>query len=213
MTAHRVLVFLRHGETVGQSSIRYFGSTDVPLSHQGREQMHCAANAAAAYRPQRVYTSNLVRTRAAAAIVAPGIPAVALPDLNEIHFGDWEGLTREEIAHRYPELYRRWLQLGDHFQYPNGECRSHFRQRVVGAVQTLLRDNSSALLVLTHRGVISRALMYLLPAHHALIDSLEIALGSIHVVATRNRTEWEPVTLDDTRHLAPRPPYRSEAER
>jgi broad specificity phosphatase PhoE len=36
------LVLVRHGETVGHSSIRYYGRTDVALSDLGRRQMRAA---------------------------------------------------------------------------------------------------------------------------------------------------------------------------
>ena len=43
------LVIVRHGETVGNSSIRYYGRTDVALSELGRRQM-CATRKALAQR-------------------------------------------------------------------------------------------------------------------------------------------------------------------
>src|SRR5712692_967615 len=36
------LIVVRHGETVGNSSIRYYGRTDVALSDLGRAQMRAA---------------------------------------------------------------------------------------------------------------------------------------------------------------------------
>ena len=43
------LCIVRHGETAGQSSIRYYGSTDVPLSRLGEEQMRRARSLMSRY--------------------------------------------------------------------------------------------------------------------------------------------------------------------
>ncbi len=43
MSALTRLVMVRHGETEGQSSARYYGATDVALSDTGRQQVRAAA--------------------------------------------------------------------------------------------------------------------------------------------------------------------------
>src|SRR5690349_823755 len=95
--ATRRLVLVRHGETVGQSSIRYYGSTDIALNDAGLDQMRWVRALLARERFDAVYTSKLQRTVQAARIIAPDLPARAVEGFNEICFGAWEGLTREEI--------------------------------------------------------------------------------------------------------------------
>ena len=58
----RRFVLVRHGETVGQSSIRYFGATDLPLSESGRRQMERVRVALAGESFDAAYTSELQRT-------------------------------------------------------------------------------------------------------------------------------------------------------
>jgi len=69
-TTNRI-VLVRHGETVGQSSIRYFGATDVALSQRGREQMREAALALPGNAFPLVVSSPLSRAWESARIVAP----------------------------------------------------------------------------------------------------------------------------------------------
>src|SRR6266436_6083215 len=109
-------------ETAGQSSIRYFGKTDVPLDDVGRRQMERVRVALAGEVFEAVYTSTLQRTVVAAQIIAPGVPAQALAGFDEIDFGRWEGLTREEIEARDPELCREWRSRGGDFAYPEGDA-------------------------------------------------------------------------------------------
>ena len=67
------LILVRHGETEGESSIRYHGITDVPLSEPGREQMRLAARAIERLRSDvdfgKVFSSPLVRASEGARII------------------------------------------------------------------------------------------------------------------------------------------------
>ena len=75
------LWLVRHGETVGGSSTRLYGSTDLALSDVGRRQMECVRAAVADVVFDRVITSPLQRSREAAAIVHPRPePAAAVID-------------------------------------------------------------------------------------------------------------------------------------
>ena len=61
MTPERRLWLVRHGETEGQSSIRYHGANDVPLSEVGRTQIRALLPLLAGVRPTMVAHSPLVR--------------------------------------------------------------------------------------------------------------------------------------------------------
>lgn len=193
MTVHRITL-VRHGETTGQSSIRYYGATDVPLSDSGEEQMRRVGAALGRARFDRVFSSTLRRSRDAAGIIAPGIATVAVPELDEIHFGRWEGWTREEIAARDPDLYARWQAAPHDFAYPGGDDRGVFAARVAGGLTRLLDEHAPGeWLMVLHRGVIAVALEHLLGA--ARPRRVEIALGSMHVVAS-NGDGWLAEQLD-----------------
>ncbi|MGH7863814.1 MAG: histidine phosphatase family protein, partial [Candidatus Binataceae bacterium] len=91
------LVLVRHGETVGESSIRYHGRTDVPLSDLGRRQMRAVRAALAGVSAPsgyaRVFTTPLSRARESAQIVAGHDRVVAIEQFREVDFGLFEGLT------------------------------------------------------------------------------------------------------------------------
>src|SRR5215469_4039295 len=94
----RRLVLVRHGETEGESSIRYHGRTDVPLSELGRAQLR-AVRATLRQRHQlakfeRVFSSPLVRATEGARLVAgENLKIITIEELVEIHFGRFEGLA------------------------------------------------------------------------------------------------------------------------
>ena len=221
MSAPMRLVLVRHGETVGHSSIRYYGRTDVALSDLGRRQMRAARewlaarDGASGFAP--VFTSPLVRATEAARIIAGrDAAAIAIEEFAEVDFGLFEGLTAEEIAARYPEEFRRWNvnRLAPDFVYPEGESRAAFVARVARGTARMLalwhdaraggRAGSNALIV-AHRGVIRAVVRQLTGVIEPHID-----LGSIHILeqesagADLRTARWRPVALDLTEHLAGR---------
>jgi probable phosphoglycerate mutase len=78
--------------------------------------------------------------------------------------GSWSGLTRDEIAERFPEAFTRWLDHGAGFD--DGETYEQLWERVVPALEQLAdRHPDEVVLVVTHGGP-SRVLQ----AHAAGID-------------------------------------------
>jgi broad specificity phosphatase PhoE len=197
------LILVRHGETEGESSIRYHGRTDVPLSELGRAQMRLAGRAIETRRGggsfARVFSSPLVRASEGARIVAgASAPLVTIDEFAEVHFGLFEGLTADEIRERYPEEFARWNadRLAPAYTYPAGESRANFTNRVERGLERMLtlctpRDND--VLLVAHRGVI-RAIVRKLTNHEPTVE-----LGSIHIL--RFDGGWHAEALDLIDHL------------
>ncbi len=196
------ITLVRHGETTGQSSIRYYGATDVPLSDTGRAQMQRVRDALVSERFDAVFSSRLQRSAEAARIIGAAHGAVTpVAAFDEVNFGHWEGWTREEIAARDPEHYRVWQNAGPTFCYPGGEARSDFHARVAAGLAALLSERSGqALLMVLHRGVIAILLAELLRLAAEERARLDIGLGSIHVVANAGGV-WRAEALDRIDHL------------
>ena len=200
------LILVRHGETEGQSSIRYHGRTDVALSDLGRVQMRAAREAIREHHGrlefQRVFTSPLVRASEGARLIAGEAASLSvLEDFVEVDFGLFEGLTAEEIRERYPDHYAQWNadRLAATYTYPGGESRAAFTERVIRGVEKMLRlwqpeagAASSALLV-AHRGVIRTTVQHL-TGHQPNVE-----LGSIQIIELDGG--WRPVTVDHVAHL------------
>jgi len=194
------LILVRHGETVGESSIRYHGVSDVELSEVGREQMRRVAGALAGEAFDAVYCSTLRRTVASARVVAPGLQPQALAGFDEINFGRWEGLTREEIEARDPELYRLWRSAPPDFTYPGGDSVRAFRARVAATWREVVPRAPHRVLVVAHRGVIVAILAATLGVDPAELHAWRIGLGSIHVLV-RNGAGWRAEQADAHTHL------------
>ena len=193
------LILIRHGETEGESSIRYHGATDVPLSELGREQMRRAAQAIAARRSEvnfgKVFSSPLVRASEGARIIAGTMASiVTIEEFAEVHFGLFEGLTADEIRERYPDQFAVWNadRLAPDYTYPEGESRANFAARVERGLERVLaiwtRGGDGDALLVAHRGVI-RAIVRKLTNRQP-----DVELGSIQILEFDGG--WRVVALD-----------------
>ena len=195
MTSERRLWLVRHGETEGQSSIRYHGSNDVPLSDAGREQIRALLPLLEGVAFERVVHSPLSRAAESAALLRDGLRLDARTlradeRLREICFGDAEGMTREEIAAAFPAFWDEY-ESGRTDAYPGGEPRARFAARVAAAVSELVADDwrSDALLV-AHRGIVKFAIMTLLGIEAAPPAAFGVDLGSVSVLR-RSGGRWQ----------------------
>jgi alpha-ribazole phosphatase/probable phosphoglycerate mutase len=132
------------------------------LSETGRKQMEQVAEYLKSEPISAVYTSPRSRAREGAKILAStvskGILAVA-EDLREIDFGDFEGLTYDEIAGRNPELYRIWMENPTEVLFPNGESFPEMRDRVLKAFDAIRRKHDGQTVVLVAHGGVNRTLL------------------------------------------------------
>ena len=102
----RRLVVVRHGETLDNASGVWQGHRDSELSPIGVAQAEKAAPALAAYDPEVVVTSDLLRAAVTAEQIgrATGLPVSVDPRLREVDVGEWQGLTSADVRLRDPEL-------------------------------------------------------------------------------------------------------------
>jgi len=204
-------VLVRHGDTVGESRIRFHGAGDVALSDAGFRQAREARVALPGDHFDRIVSSTLMRAWQTAFVLARGRPVQLEHDFREIHFGRWEGLTREEIMRRDPVLYADWQQGGDDFVFPEGEARLDFRHRVERGLERLMaRGDTESAIVVAHKGVV-RTLEVLAGER---LDAESPRLGGMECVSRGSDGRWRRVSLAAGRHARvaqPSSDSRSEA--
>ena len=118
-----VLHLVRHGETVWHAENRYAGVSDVALTLRGVEQAESLGRWAATAGLDAVYASTLSRAieTARPAASATGLQLRTDADLREVDFGLGEGLTRAEMAKRFPDELAAFLSRPAESPLPNGE--------------------------------------------------------------------------------------------
>jgi broad specificity phosphatase PhoE len=190
----RVLL-LRHGQTEGNRLGQLLGVTDLPLNREGRRQAHLLGAWLAGHDSiDGVYSSGLARAFETATILCAELgrlePHLIEPDLGEMNFGEAEGVLVGEIAAHFPHLapYIDYT-LPDHpdWQWPGGDYRVAFYQRVLDTVNRLAAQHRGQTVALvTHGGVITGYLHWL--ARQVLGFSLDFHVDNCSITELR----WHP---------------------
>lgn len=119
------LWLIRHGPTHAKGMT---GWTDLPADLSDHTRI--ARLRTALPRHFRLLSSDLIRTRATARVLAPNAPLWKMPGLREINFGAWEGRTAAQIEATDADLARRyWSDPGDHAP-KGGESWNGFSARI-----------------------------------------------------------------------------------
>ena len=108
------IFFIRHAET--EMAGRYCGHSDPELNAQGRAQLTKLTQLLSAEPLDAVYSSDLRRAKSTAQSIAAArhIPLVLRPALREIDFGDWEGMSWEQIQQLDPDFAQEWMAAYPH---------------------------------------------------------------------------------------------------
>ena len=151
------LILVRHGETDWNVRGIYQGQADPPLNARGETQAREAAERLQAMevRPAAIYASPLRRAWQTAEIIAAALPPAPLraePRLMEIHLGAWQERHVDEIARRWPEIFRQWEENPWRTRPPGGETLAEVQQRVDAAIDDILaRHPRDTVIVVAHR--------------------------------------------------------------
>jgi len=199
------LICVRHGRTAWNADKRFQGHTDVPLDDEGRAQ---AAALAALLRDQRIdiaVSSDLARAVETARIVlgARAIPLRLDPAWREMQFGDWEGLTWEQILAANPHLAQTDLTSVKSYTPGGGETFDDLTARIARAVErvTAKTPPEGTALIATHAGPLHALLSVLLGDAERAALRVRFMTASI----TRFRREngvWRLTRLNQTARAA-----------
>jgi broad specificity phosphatase PhoE len=194
--------FVRHGQSVSNLARRWEGHGDSPLTQLGKRQASLLGQRLRRGRFTHVLTSDL--KRAAETARATGFPCETHAALREIDVGRWGGLTREELAARYPEEVEA-IANGQDIPRGGGESFAAFSARVgsaIGALRARLAPGDHALVV-CHGAFIATALAGVLglgnPLRWALAHVSNTSLTGISFTSAGARLH----VFNDTLHLFP----------
>lgn len=148
-----ILVFVRHGESEGNKGGRFNGSLDFPLTDKGREQAKKTAEYLDKYKFDIAYTSDLLRAKETARIIAKrqNIDLIEDTGLREINGGDFEGQLFEDLAVKFPVEFSIWLNDLANCQCPNGESIKELFERFNAKIKEIAENNKDkTILIGTH---------------------------------------------------------------
>jgi broad specificity phosphatase PhoE len=150
---HRLLL-LRHGETEWSRSGRHTSRTDLELTETGREQAKVSAEALAELKLDNPIVISSPRRRALDTAELAGLTVDDVsPLLAEWDYGDYEGLTTDEIREKVPD----WLVWTHGCQ--GGESVEQVSERADRAVALALQHMESRDVLFVGHGHFSRAVI------------------------------------------------------
>jgi broad specificity phosphatase PhoE len=182
-------VLIRHGQSTWNREHRIQGQLDPPLSELGRRQATLLGARLGERRFAGLYASDLKRAFETAEVVGAAVHLEPEPrsSLREVFLGEWEGLTTEEIAARYPEAWASWVEDPDWDVVPGGEGEAAFDRRVAAALDDILRLHPQGdVLVVTHGGVIQVALHHIVGTPSRGLFPFKIQNASITLIERRD---------------------------
>jgi probable phosphoglycerate mutase len=159
-------VFLiRHGATRLSAEDRFTGSTDVPLSEEGRHQVEHLARRLADDEITAVYSSPLTRTvQTATLLAAPhALTPIWRDGLREIHHGRWDEMRRADVEAQFPEEYAAWEVDPFTFAPEGGESGVSVLARALPVIREIVVSHvGQNVIVVSHKATIRLLLSSLL---------------------------------------------------
>ncbi len=186
MTTRGEMVLVRHGQSQWNLENRFTGWTDIPLSEAGEAEARHAGELLKDYRFDHAFTSALIRAQETLRIILDVTGQADLPierdaALNERHYGDLQGLNKDETALKFGReqvhLWRRSYDVAP----PNGESLKDTRARVLpyydAHILPLLQQGKKVLVV-AHGNSLRALVMMLDNISERDIPDLNIPTGA-----------------------------------
>ena len=138
------LLFVRHGQSIGNANKAFLGHTDLDLSPLGYKQAECTANYLKSIHIDCIHSSDLKRAHNTGKAYADmvGLPINDNPDLREIYAGDWENETFDNLEIKYPKSFVEVWRNNIGLAHPdNGESVAELLDRVFKAIEKIAIEN------------------------------------------------------------------------
>lgn len=184
MTKTRIHL-LRHGAITGSGEHRYNGQTDVTLSPRGLGQYQLLADRLADRPIAACYSSDLKRCAEGARILCArrGIEPVLKTELRELSFGNWEGMTWDELAERYPDQWQARMNDFVGYRVPGGENLQDLQNRLMPVMEQLIgRHRGEEIIVVGHGGTNRVILLSALGAPLSSMFRIEQDFGCLNII-------------------------------
>lgn len=153
------IIFIRHGQSLGNASRIFLGHTDLDLSELGYIQAEATAKYLEKEKIDIIYSSDLKRA------VNTAIPHAKMrnlvvntsKNLREMYVGAWENMKFVDIIDKWGrEMYEKnWFAGFGTFSFPDGESIQSGGKRFYNEVLRISKENiGKTVLISAHAAVI-----------------------------------------------------------
>ena len=183
------LILVRHALTVDNQKSRLSGHIDSSISEEGKEQIDKITNYLKDFDIDKIYTTTSSRTKDTVKKLSElkSIEIIEKESLKEISFGDFEGLTFDEIKDKYPKEFQDMIEKGYEYKYPNGESLIDSYNRVCIELDNIISNNDNrTILICSHGGTIRNIITYLISNSYKYHWNFKIDNGSVTILEVQD---------------------------
>ena len=183
------LILVRHALTVDNQKSRLSGHIDSSISEEGKEQIDKITNYLKDFDIDKIYTTTSSRTKDTVKKLSElkSIEIIEKESLIEISFGDFEGLTFDEIKDKYPKEFQDMIEKGYEYKYPNGESLIDSYNRVCIELDNIISNNDDrTILICSHGGTIRNIITYLISNSYKYHWNFKIDNGSVTILEVQD---------------------------
>lgn len=152
------IFLIRHGETEWNATGRLQGTSNVQLSAVGVHQAQLLAQHAPFHTADAIYSSDLIRARATAEILAKrfNLKMHIMLELRETNFGEWEGQSIRTLAEDLDSDFEKFFNAPELCRPPHGETFVECQARMVSAIQKIITANEGKRIIVVSHGAAIR---------------------------------------------------------
>ena len=206
------LIVLRHGRTVGNTNRWFYGSADIPLSDEGREELlRKKEEGAFPEVPEDAgfFTTGLSRTEETLRLIWGEREPVRIEELQEMKFGEYECRCFDELKDDPVFARWGWDETGD-IELPGGESRNRFMRRIMSGYQKLMalhderaraaaeEGREATDVLICHGGVIAGIMQEIFPGEKENMWGWIPEPGSGYIWTVRDGKPAEHVLIGET---------------
>ena len=183
------LILVRHALTVDNQKSRLSGHIDSSISEEGKEQIDKITNYLKDFDIDKIYTTTSSRTKDTVKKLSElkSIEIIEKESLKEISFGDFEGLTFDEIKDKYPKEFQDMIEKGYEYKYPNGESLIDSYNRVCIELDNIISNNDDrTILICSPGGTIRNIITYLISNSYKYHWNFKIDNGSVTILEVQD---------------------------
>jgi len=199
------LLLIRHGETSWNILGKFQVCTDIDLAQEGIKQAELLKNRLKGDFDY-IYASPLSRALETANILAAHTnkEVMIAPEITEINFGEWEGLTIHEIAEKYPEVFKAWRTDKTESYICGGDSSIHnASNRATKCILDIVsKHKGKKIVIVAHGGIIKAGLIGILDWDMTMYHKMALGNTCINTLTFNDELKPMLVGLNDTNHLS-----------
>jgi len=153
---------VRHGQTEWNRIEQFRGRVDIELNPNGLLQAQkTAIRIQKHWQPEVIFSSPLKRALQTAHAIADltNVQVESTPDLVDIDYGEWQGLTPEETRLMWPERLEAWYKYPERVLIPGGENPLEVQSRAMATITSVIKTYPNLTVVMVSHTVVNRLIL------------------------------------------------------